>query len=104
MEDVRLGRDTLVTIYETTINNTTVTQVCPYDPNRVSLIIGSVNSGVRVSPDPNMTNLKGVGCADASRLELNIKDHGALVTRQWFGQMTSGSAVVVCYGASLNKQ
>lgn len=86
IEDIRLGRKTI--LYRSRINvpaGTTV-QILPYAPDRFSILFPNVgeNSDIRLDTEQSTTADTGLEQLRLDNLRLNIKNDGVLVTSEWF--------------------
>jgi hypothetical protein len=94
MEDVRIGRETIVFRYRFTIPANGSIQVLKNAPDRISLLIPSHGNAVTLGADT--VDLGGVveGTINLQQmtLRLNISQDGSLVTFPWFVMNSSGSS------------
>lgn len=84
---------------ENTFNNTTpnTTPIAQANPNRVLLIIATVQTTatINVSTKPGVTAGTGFALDTNVRLELNAKDHPQLCQAAWYANIGVGMSVTV---------
>lgn len=107
MEDIRLGRETIVFRYRYTVPANGSIQVLMNAPDRVSLLIPSDGSSTALAVDT--VDLKGVtdGAINLAyqNLRLTLSQDGSLVTFPWF-VMNSGNtnALITIFETRLRKE
>lgn len=86
MEDIRIGRKSIMYRYRFTVNAGTSVQVLKYNPDRVSLLIPSHGNNTSLWADTEQST----GVADAgvnlayNDLTLEVGKYGQLTTSEWW--------------------
>ena len=93
MEDIRIGRQTIVFRYRFTIPANGSIQVLQNAPDRISLLIPSHGNAVTLGADTVDLGgtVEGTINLQQMTLRLNINQDGSLVTFPWFIMNSSGS-------------
>jgi hypothetical protein len=86
MEDIRIGRRAASAADLVTIGTVSV-EVAPASPDRIYLVLGPPDSGVLTySVKSPVVTAQGLNVASGQApIELDIRVHGQLVTKAWFG-------------------
>lgn len=91
IEDIRLGRKTILYRNRVTIPAGGSIQLVPYAPDRVGLFVPNLgaNTSIHLDTEDMGTVTEGLISLTNQSLDLEIKSDGVLVTSEWFA-MNSG--------------
>ena len=107
MEDIRLGRETIVFRYRYTVPANDSIQVLQNAPDRVSLLIPSHGNAVTLGADTVDLGgtVEGTINLQQMTLRLNISHDGMLVTSPWYVMNSSNqSQQITVWETRLRKQ
>jgi len=101
MEDLKIGRNSQTSQTDLTLSTVSMLAISP-DPYRISLIFCAPSAGV-AHFSLGGTALTGFGIpipANADPVELNLAEHGALVTRGWSVVASAGNPTLSIFATS----
>lgn len=107
MEDIRIGRETIVFRYRYTVPANGSIQVLQNAPDRISLLIPSHGNAVTLGADTVDLGAVVEGTINLQQmtLRLNISQDGALVTFPWFVMNSSNATQsITIWETRLRKQ
>ena len=105
IEDIRLGRKTSASQLEAPLTGTSAL-VVGNALNRIALIFSPPSASV-ATLSLNRPSVDGEGLIIAAGdrpIKLNIRDHGRLVTSQWFGIVAAGAETISVFETFLEEQ
>lgn len=93
IEDIRLGRETIMYRNRLTVPGNGSIQILDYAPDRVGIYIPSSDNNQNIGVDTEDLNsvVEGTIALYVNDVKLDIRHHGQMVTSQWFA-MNSGVA------------
>lgn len=105
MEDFNLGRETEMSQKLVTVPNATSILLIDRNPNRVALVIGDPSASVvTISRRNDVTSGQGIHLNNGNvPMVLNIKDHGNIVTEEFYAIATAGTPTVCVWESILRK-
>ena len=107
IEDYRLGRKTRTAYSFVACPNGINTPICGFSKNRVHLRISrNANAGwVAPAGFPMDANVQGIALNNSDfPVDVDIKDHGEMVTQQWMGRGNAGTLNVFVIETFLDDQ